>query len=514
MSLNSVTFVKGQGSLGRPLPGKDHISGMVFYIANGSLPSGFSTTDRIKRIFGIDEAVALGIDNTYADETKAKATWLATNAGAAGDLIAITWAEFPTVDNPTGVVNLGTYTVTAADTTVNLLAASVSAFINAGSLVHGYTASVNTATVSIIARKGLGIHPNTGSPVTVTPTGTVAGTLTQPSAATVGVASLKSTWHYHISEYFRMQPKGDLFLAFYAVPGTYDFTDLVTIQQYAQGEIRQFAVYCNGTTYTSGKVQAAQAVATTLESQHMPCQIVVTFNYAAATLSTMADLSGLASKNVSVVIGQDGFAKGYALYKGTGFSITNLGCVLGAISLAKVSEDIAWLGKFNLSDGTENNVAAFANGALFSAQTASLLSTLNDYRYIFLVKEIGYTGTFANDSHTCILQSSDYAYIENNRTIDKAIRLLRIGILPNLAGPLKLNADGTLTNTTIASFTSDAETSIDSMVRDEELSDKQVIISTTQDVLTTSKLVIGVELMGIGVARNITVNIKYVQSLS
>ncbi len=514
MALNDVTFVKGQGSLGRPLPGKDHISSLVFYIANGSLPSGFSTSDRIKKIFGIDDAVALGIDNTYADETKATGTYLVTNVGATGDLINITWLEYATAGSSTGLIDLGTYTRTSADTTVNLLAASIAAFINTGTLTHGYTASANTATVSIIARKGLGIHPNTGTPIVVTITGTVAGTLTQPATATLGVASLKSTWYYHISEFFRVQPQGVLFLAFYAVPSTYDFTDLVTVQQYAEGEIRQFAVYCNATTYTSGKVQAAQTVATTLSTQHMPCQIVVTFNYAAASLSTLADLSGLASNNVSLVIGQDGFAKGYALFKGTGFSITNLGCVLGAISLSKVSEDISWLSKFNLSDGTENNVAAFANGALFSAQTASLISTLNDYRYIFFIKYTGYTGTYANDSHTCILQSSDYAYIENNRTIDKAIRLLRVGLLPNLAGPLVLNGDGTLTDVTVASFTSDAETSIDVMVRDEELSDKRVTISTTQDVLTTSELVVGVELVGIGVARNITVNIKFVQSLS
>lgn len=509
MALNDVTFVKGQGSLGRPLPGKDHISSMVFYTA--TLPSGFTTNDRIKRIFSLDEAVALGIDNNYADETKSTMTALFTNAGAAGDKVKITVQEYITAENATGIVDLGTYTVLSTDTTVALLSASAAAFINAGTLTHGYTAAGPTATMTITTRKGLGKFLNTGTPYVFTITGTVAATLTQSVVA--GVASLKSTWYYHISEYFRVQPLGDLFLAFYAVPSTYDFTDLVTIQQYASGEVRQFAVYCDGTTYTSGKVQAAQAVATTLSTNHMPCQIVLTFDYAAATLSTLADLSGLASNNVSVVIGQDGFAKGYKLYKAVGKSITNLGCILGAVSLAKVSENIGWLSKFNLSDGTENNVAAFGNGVNYSAQAASLLSTLNDYRYIFLVKEIGYTGTFVSDAHTCILQSSDYAYIENNRTIDKAIRLLRIGILPNLAGPLLLNSDGTLSDTTIASITSDGEVSIDSMVRDTELSAKEVTISSTQNVQTTSKLIVGVKLVGIGVARNIVVNIKYVQSL-
>lgn len=508
MALNDITFVKGQGGLGRPLPGKDHISGMIFY--TGTLPSGFTSSDRIKQVFSVQDAENLGIVGDYSDETKATGTYLVTNAGATGDTINITVTEYPTSTNSTGVVDLGTYTRLSTDTTASILAASLTAFINAGTLTHGYTASVNTATVTITARKGLGIFLNTGSPITVTPTGTIAGTLTQFSG---GVASLKKPWHYHISEYFRIQPQGNLYIGMYAVPGTYDFTDLVTVQQYANGEIRQFAVYCDGTTYSSGKVQAAQAVAATLESQKMPASIITTFNYSAATLATLADLSGLASNKVSVVIGQDGFNLGYKIYKASGKSITNLGCVLGAVSLAKVSDDIAWIGKFDLSDGSENNVAAFANGVLFSAQSTSLLSTLNDYRYIFLTKQVGYTGTWVNDSHTCTLQSSDYAYIENNRTIDKAIRLLRIGYLPALASPIVLNSDGTLSDTSVAYFEGLGDQSMAQMVRDSEISDFDVTVDPTQNVQSTNKLVVAVKIVGVGVARNIVVNIKYVLSL-
>lgn len=508
MALNDVKFIKGQGGLGRPLPTKDHISSMIFY--TGTLPSGFSSNDRIKQIFSVQDAENLGILNTYADETKATATYLVTNKGADGDTINIKVTEFVSSTNLTGVVDLGTYTKVSADSTTALVATAIAAVINAGTNTHGYTASVNTSTVTITARKGLGIYLNSGSPTTVTIVGTIAGTLTDFSG---GVASLQATWHYHISEYFRIQPQGNLYLGFYAVPTTYDFTDLVTVQQYANGEIRQFAVYCDGTTYTSGKVQAAQAVAATLESQHMPASILVTFNYAAATLSTLADLSTLNSNKVSVVIGQDGFNNGFRLYKAVGKSITNLGCVLGAVSLSKVSEDIAWIGKFNLSDGSENDVAAFGNGVLYSAQTSALLSQLNDYRYIFLTKQVGYTGTWVNDSHTCIVQTSDYAYIENNRTIDKAIRLLRAGYLPALASPITLNSDGTLSDVSVAYFEGLGDASLDQMVRDAEISQKSVTVDPTQNVLSSNKLVVSVKIIPVGVARNIVVNIKYVLSL-
>jgi hypothetical protein len=41
MALNNVSFVLGQGGLGRPLPGQDYISGLTFY--GSTLPSGWSS---------------------------------------------------------------------------------------------------------------------------------------------------------------------------------------------------------------------------------------------------------------------------------------------------------------------------------------------------------------------------------------------------------------------------------------------------------------------------------------
>lgn len=508
MPLNDVIINKGQGGLGRALPGEDYISGMIFY--TGTLPSGFSSTDRIKNIFSVEQAEGLGIVADYSDETRATGTYLVTNAGAANDTVLITVLEYPTTDNPTGLVSFGTYTRPTASTTVGAVATDLAALINAGTATHGYTASVNTATVTITARAGLGTFLNTGTPIVVTISGTIAGTLTQFSS---GVASLKANWHYHISEFFRLNPSGNMYLGMHAVPGTYDFAEVATVQAYANGKIRQFAVWADNTTYTSGKVQAAQAIATSLEAAHMPCSILLTFNYAAATLSSMADLATLNSKNVSIVLSQDGAALGYRLYKALGRSITNIGAVLGLVSASKVSECIAWIGKFNISDGNENDVAAFANGALVSAQAKSLLDTLNTQRYLFNIKKVGYAGTFMNDSHCCVTFASDYAYIENNRTIDKAGRNLYAGYLPLLNSPGDLSSNGELTDTAVAVLEGVGETALDQMVRDAELSDKAVIVDPAQDVLQTSKLVVAASLLAKGVFRNIEVNIKYVLSL-
>jgi hypothetical protein len=135
-------------------------------------------------------------------------------------------------------------------------------------------------------------------------------------------------------------------------------------------------------------------------------------------------------------------------------------------------------------------------------------------RYVFLIKNIGFAGSYFNGSHTATIVTSDYAYIENNRTIDKAIRGVYSSLLPALGAPIVLNSDGTLTDESIAYFTSLAELNLRAMVQATELSDFEVLINSTQNVLSTNTLVVAVELIPVGVARAITVNIGFVVALT
>ena len=69
MPQNDITFNRTQGGLDRPLLGEDHLSSLIFY-TDGDLPSGFTSSDRIKKIFSLAEAESLGILDDHADETK------------------------------------------------------------------------------------------------------------------------------------------------------------------------------------------------------------------------------------------------------------------------------------------------------------------------------------------------------------------------------------------------------------------------------------------------------------
>lgn len=391
MALNKVIFNVNTAGLGTPLASKDHISGLVYY--NNTLPSGFGATDRIKTVFSLAGAEALGIIE--------------------------------------------------------------------GSAAHGVE------------------------------------------------------W-YHIREFFEKQPNGELWIGYFAVPvGAPTFVDVKTVQDTALGTIRQFGVFWSDTVFADAQVSALQAVATTLKAESKPVQILYGGDISAVvSLSTLTDQRLLLAPNVSVCIGQDGAGKGAALYISKGYSITDLGAKLGAVSAANVNESISYYEKFPMvTDGIEFDVAHFANGDAVALAATALVDAIDTKGYLFMIKEVGFSNTFNNDSYTSVAITNDLATIENNRTIDKATRNLRTFIVPKLGSPLRVNPDGTLREDTIKTFKALGTRALSSMEADGELSAFEVIINANQDVVTTGQLEITVKLVPVGVAREIIINIGFVPNL-
>jgi hypothetical protein len=510
MGLNNVTFIKGKGGLGRPLPGEDHYSGLLYF--NNTLPSGFTSSSRVKLLTSITDAEDLGIDLTYGDETAATGSYQVTTVGTNGDTVELKVTDY------TGTVSLGIYTKVSGDSTATLVATAIKNAINALTYVHGYTATSSTDTVTITAKAGKGIVLNSGTPITATySTGaTIAGTITQ---FTGGVAGKRAIYWHHISEFFRMNPKGILYVGIYAVPAsTYTWAELQTMDVAVAGKLRQVGIYADGkTTVASADLNAIQTVCNTLETAHMPLSVLYACNISGvSSLTSLINLQDLSDKKVSVNIDQSASGFGYDLWKTTGQTISNIGAVLGAMSFVQVSQSIAWTEKVNFSDGTNCESLMFGNGDLWENVTDSTKDLLNDYHYIFLRKFIGLDGSYANSDFTAINDSSDYSRFRLNRTIDKAIRVVYAALLPKLASPLDLNSDGTLKDTTVADFEEAGNKALNANMgkNPQDLSSWQTIIDPSQDVLGTNNLEVSIELLPIGCAENITVTIGFVTKLS
>ena len=338
------------------------------------------------------------------------------------------------------------------------------------------------------------------------------------SNVTAGVASVVDVWYYHISEYFRMNPNGQLWVGINAVPVTFTFSEVQSLQTASSGKLRQVGVYTPTRTVVSNSsadIAALNTICQTLDTNKMPLSAVLCEDMSSVTdLTTLPNNSVLSSEWVSTVISQDGNAQGFALYNAYGKTVGNLGAILGVISVNSVSADIAQpVSQNNISNQTENEVPALGNGTLMSTVSTGQQTQFDNYRYIYTNSYVGYVGTYFNDSHCCIIQNSNYAWIEQNRVEAKIERILYTAYLPYLKSQLQLNADGTLFAPLVQSLQSVGNNALSGMIRAGELSGVETIINPLQNVTVSGKLVVTLYEQNNPIARNIEVDINSVTTL-
>ncbi len=355
---------------------------------------------------------------------------------------------------------------------------------------------------------------------------------------------------YHVSEFFRMNPNGTLYVGIVNIDiePTHEMGYSVTlgaeddiassciteVQNYAEGKIRQVGIL----TPSLGNLADYQTEATSLEGHHKPLSIVVTptgfvhnvsvrqitggwsdLTVAASSVSEL-ELSELKDSdntmvgngrcNVSVLIGCD-LGETLAAKLGSYKYYGCIGACLGAISKADVNECIAWVQKFPLG---------LAKPGLISGEevrnvSEADLNDLNTNHLIYVRTHVGITDCYFNDSWTLDLDTSDYAYIESVRTIDKACRGVRANLLPYLNSPLKVDAEtGKLAQSTVAFLQTTAGRALEDMEKADELSGYVVEIDPEQNVISTSTLQVIIRQVSTGVMRNVNIKIGSTTALN
>ncbi len=385
MPLSGITSVIQQGGLGRRALSKDKVSGLIWY--SDTLPAGFGSSDRIKKVYTIEEAEALGV-----------------------------------LDTVTAVAVL----------------------------------------------------------------------------------------HYHVSEFFRINPEGELYIGVFAVPvGAYDFVEITTMMDYAQGEIRQIGLYANLLDYVSTQVSTIDAVVGSSANLAKGYRASVLYapNFPTSTVwSSIADLRALSAERVSVIVCQDGGGVGFALWELKDFTISALGAALGALSRAKVNQSIGNPGNFNMSDGTELETIIMADGEALLADAT--LGGVKDKGYLVMRKYLPrLSGSYFERVPTAVPSTSDYAWIEFQRTIDKAVRGIETALMPYLQSGVPLKSDGTLRDDTVGFYKDIAETPAQEMQTAGEISNFKILIDPAQNVQSTSTLVITAKIQPTPIAEFITLNI-------
>lgn len=335
--------------------------------------------------------------------------------------------------------------------------------------------------------------------------------------------------HYHVDEFFRMSPSGRLFilvmpqsetLTLLCTPGVANPLNKLLIS--GQGKIRQVGVCCNPdggypTDITNGieqdsldAIAQAQLTADAEEAEYRPVMVLVEGRNYQGNATTVSDVRALGNyKNVAMVIAQD---KAVANLESEYVTHAAIGTALGTVSAANVNECIGWVGKFPLANTAKSKfiVPALSGGQLIQNISLTDLTTLNEKGFIFARIFPNFQGCYFNDSHTCIVVSDDFAYIENIRTIDKAARIIRNALLPDVNSPVLVDPDsGKLAPEVIKYFESKGDQAIRRMRQDSEISGYTVFVDPDQDVLGLSLLEVQFELTPTGTARTIKATIGF-----
>lgn len=327
--------------------------------------------------------------------------------------------------------------------------------------------------------------------------------LTDLTAADLSYVQTSNLISYNVREFFRQSPTGTLYLAVSRL-GDPEAENVRSLQFYSEGKIRQVGIFTNLGIGLNTVFADLQTAARELEAAHQPLSIVFApYNVLSLSALKSAAWSEQGRSNVSVLVGAD---LDPALVNLTGGKYACLGNLLGCLSAASVNESIAWVGKFPLG----LTAPGLVTGELIKEVPAGDQDLLNTARLIFARTHVGVADCYFNDSHTLDIVTSDYAYIENVRTMDKATRGIRTNLLPYLNAPLYVDATtGKLRADTVASLETIAGRALESMERAGELSGYRVEINPEQNVLATSQLEVQIKNVPVGVMRKVLIKIGF-----
>lgn len=336
-------------------------------------------------------------------------------------------------------------------------------------------------------------------------------------AETLGITSDSTSWalkvlHFHLSEIFRVNDGVSLYVGIFPKPSSIKFTELKTMQAYAGGAIRQVGIWAGDTAAKQADITTLQGVAEALDADNAPLSVI--YAPKVAKISNVDNLSG-AAERVSVLIGQDMDGDAATLQADEAnaeakAAVTAIGTVLALVSKASVHESIAWVQKFN----TGVSLPGFVDGTLLRDTDRATLEALDQKRLLFFVTYPGIAGAYLNDSHTMDSATSDYAMIENVRTMDKAVRGIRVYLTPELGGNIYVDAEtGKLQPYTVKHLETTANQALEDMEKAGELSGYRVVIDPDQDVLKTSTIELLIKNVPVGVARRINVNIGFYKTV-
>lgn len=337
--------------------------------------------------------------------------------------------------------------------------------------------------------------------------------------------------HWNISEFFRINPTGTLWIILYAE----DTTPAVALADStnthakklivdAEGKIRQLGVYINPAGYAAGDtdglkaearaaIAAGQTFADWTYTTNRPLHVIVEGCGLDATFGSVLDCrdAGGDYPNVSVVIAMDyEKSQAHASYN----ERAAVGTLLGMISRIQVMQSVGYVAECNIQDIAASKwlTPGLSNGNPMTDHEDDE-STIDSLGFIFCVNH-GIEGVYFQDDHTCVDEANDEHMIYFSRTKAKASRILRASYLPLVKKDEFVDPDtGFLPTSVIAAYESRGERALDTNMRG-EISGRGVTVDPESDLLGAKLLEVEFEIVPKGIVGSVAGKLSLTNKLS
>jgi len=340
--------------------------------------------------------------------------------------------------------------------------------------------------------------------------------------AELGVTAANNAVLYkHVQEFYDEAESGTRLIIYPVAPATTatnicDYTkvaegyarDLITRQN---GALRGIAVAGVNTGSNAASTngldpdvftalpKAQQLAEWATSEMYAPLFIVIEGRAYDAT-KTLKDLTEEEYDRCAVVIGDTASASDGAA----------IGTLLGRIASIPVQRNIG-----RVKDGSLAPLAMYV-GAKKVDESSSMIAGIFEKGYIVPRKHVGRSGYYWADDPMAGDPTGDYAHLTGRRVIDKAYRITYDTMLDNLLDELELNEDGTLQHAVVKSWQQTLANAIDRQMTangelsaDSEGNGCECYIDPSQDVVSTSRIVVTLKVRPHGYSRYIDVNLGF-----
>lgn len=226
----------------------------------------------------------------------------------------------------------------------------------------------------------------------------------------------------------------------------------------------------------------------------MPFRVLISGNAWNGSVSDLTDYTQSDYNKVSCLIGSETTEK-YAA----------IGLALGKITSVPVQRKIHRVKDGNVLD----IIAYFTDGSTIDSR-ADQWDAIDDKGYIFFRTFAGRSGYYFSGDKTLTRATDDFRTLSNGFVMDKAMLIAYDALVEELSDEVLLSADGSIHPAIIKSWQTKVESNLNgAMVEKGELSAVKVFINPEQDVLRSGKVVINIQLLPVGYAELIEVNIGF-----